>query len=121
MRKVDLEGIIPTVVGCGQAGFSPDGTPVLAAQLDSPYGLAIAKEGVVYLADSRNNRVRRVTADGVLETVAGSDMAGEAGEGGPATAAHLNEPHGLCFYGDDVLLISDHYNNRVKAVKLSAP
>ena len=44
---------------------------------------------------------------------------GDAGDGGPATEASLNEPQGLCFYGDDILLISDHYNNRLKAVKVS--
>ena len=119
VRKVDTQGVITTVVGCGQAGFSPDGTPARQAKLHTPYGLAVTKDGTIYVADSRNNRVRRATADGVLETVAGCDTAGDAGEGGPATAAQLNEPHGLCFYGDDILLISDHYNNRVKAVKLA--
>jgi hypothetical protein len=54
----------------------------------------------------------------MLETVAGSAIFGDAGDGGLATAASLNEPHGLCFYSDDLLLISDHFNNRLRAVKL---
>jgi hypothetical protein len=63
--------------------------------------------------------VRRITPAGALETVAGSDTPGDAGDGGPAIAASLNEPHGLCFYGTNILLISDHWNNRIKAVKLN--
>jgi sugar lactone lactonase YvrE len=118
VRKVDSEGVITTVAGCGEAGFSLDGTPARIAKLDMPYGLAIAADGTVYISDSRNNRVRRVGHDGTLETVAGGDFAGDAGDGGPARTARLNEPHGLCFYRPDVLLISDHFNNRVKAVKL---
>jgi sugar lactone lactonase YvrE len=118
VRKVDTEGIITTVVGSGEAGFSPDGTPALQARLHKPQGLAVSPSGTVYVSDSRNNRVRRVGADGILETVAGSDTPGDTSDGGPATEARLNEPHGLCFYGPDILLISDHINNRIKAVKL---
>ena len=53
-------------------------------------------------------------------TVAGGALAGDLGDGGLATQALLNEPHGLCFYGATILLISDHFNNKVKAVKLLA-
>ena len=109
------------VVGCGEAGFSPDGTPALEARLHKPLGLAITNSGAVYFSDSRNNRVRCVAADGTLQTVAGSDTPGDAGDGGPATEASLNEPHGLCFYGEDILLICDYYNSRIKAVKLPNP
>ncbi len=118
VRMVDLHGIITTVAGRGEAGFSPDGTDAKRAVLDTPWGLALAPDGVVYLADSRNNRVRRIRRDGALETVAGGQLAGDAGDGGPAPAARLNEPHGLCFYGPDVLLISDHFNNRVRALRV---
>ena len=55
----------------------------------------------------------------LAENIAGGDTPSDAGDRGVATQASLNEPHGLCFYGDDILLISDHYNNRIKAVKLS--
>lgn len=120
VRKVDTSGTISTIAGCGRAGFSPDGSDALAAMLDTPYGLALSPRGLVYISDSRNNRVRRITGAGALETVAGSATAGDGGDGGPATAARLNEPHGLCFWGDDILLLSDHFNNRVKAVKLDA-
>jgi trimeric autotransporter adhesin len=118
IRRVGAGGTIATVAGCGQAGYSPDGTPARAAMLDTPRGLALAANGTIYISDSRNNRVRRIVPNGTLETIAGSDQAGDAGDGGRATSARLNEPHGLCFYGADVLLISDHYNNRVKAVRI---
>jgi hypothetical protein len=118
IRKVDGQGIITTVAGCGEAGFSPDGTPVSAARFHLPYGLAIGRDGTIYVADSRNNCVRRITAAGVLETVAGRTTAGDSGDGIPATQARLNEPHGLCLYGADLLLICDHYNNWVRVVRL---
>ena len=118
VRKVDTAGTITTVAGTGKPGFSPDGTPALEARLFKPLGVAVTPNGAVYFSDSRNNRVRTITEDGTLRTVAGSDLPGDAGDGGPAAEASLNEPQGLALYGDDILLISDHYNNRIKAVKL---
>ena len=116
VRCIDRDGIIRTVVGCGRAGFALDGEIAAGAAIDTPYGLTIAPTGALYFADSRNNRVRRVNADGKLETVAGGTLAGDGGEGGLATLAMLNEPHGLAWWGKNLLLISDHYNNRIKAV-----
>jgi sugar lactone lactonase YvrE len=118
IRRVGADGLITTVAGCGQTGFSPDGARAQGARLDMPGGLAIAKDNVIYFSDSRNNRVRRVTPDGRLETVAGNGVAGDGGDNGPATSAHLNEPRGLCFWGDGILLISDHYNNRIRAIRV---
>jgi sugar lactone lactonase YvrE len=118
IRKVETKGIISTLVGQGEAGFSADGTPAQEARIDRPWGLAVATNGTVYFSDSGNGRVRRLTAEGKLETVAGCSVFGDGGDGGPATAASLNQPHGLSFYGDDILLISDHFNNRLRAVKL---
>jgi hypothetical protein len=121
VRRIDTKGVITTVVGCGEAGFSPDGTPALDAQLHKPLGLAVTGNGDVYFSDSRNNRVRRVAPDGTVQTIAGSNTPGDAGDGGPATKASLNQPHGLCFYGEDILLICDHYNSRIRAVRLPNP
>jgi sugar lactone lactonase YvrE len=119
VRSVDTAGIISTLAGTGQAGYSPDGTAAVSARLGQPWGLAVAPDGRVYLSDSRNNRVRRIAEDGTLQTVAGGEAAGDAGDGGPATEARLNQPHGLCLYGGDVLLVCDNYNNRIKAVRLA--
>ncbi len=120
VRRVDPEGQITTVAGSGKEGFSPDGVLALKARIHTPYGLAIAPDGAIYFSDLRNHRVRRINGSGRLETVAGSGVAGDSGDGGSALASRLNEPHGLCLYGEDVLFISDHYNNRIRAVRLPA-
>jgi len=117
VRRVDKNGTITTLAGCGEVGFSPDGTPALEAKLHRPQAMAISRSGTVYFSDSRNNRIRFI-ADGTLQTVAGCEDGGDSGDDGPAAHARLNEPRGLCFYGDNILLIGDHYNNRIKAVKL---
>ncbi|NKB70691.1 MAG: hypothetical protein GKR89_26775 [Candidatus Latescibacteria bacterium] len=117
IRRVDRQGVIHTVAGCGQPGFSADGTPARQALLGAPRGVAVDRRGRIYLADTENDRIRRVDTEGCLQTVAG-DRAGDSGDGGPAVQARLNRPFGLCFYGDQVLLISDHFNNRVRAVRV---
>ena len=118
MRRIDGEGSITTVVGCGQAGFTPDGELATTAAIDTPCGLTIAPNDTLYFADSRNNRVRRVNRDGRLETLAGGEMAGDGEVGELATLTMLNEPHGLGWWGEDLLLISDHYDNRIKAIRV---
>ena len=99
-------------------GFSPDGTSAQEANLDTPWGLTISPDGLLYISDSRNNLVRRMTFSGVLETVAGSYGSGHFGDISLVREGELNEPHGLVFLGHDLLLISDHFNNCIKAIKL---
>ena len=118
VRRVDAAGTISTVAGTGEPGFSPDGTQARNARIEQPWGLAVDRGGRVYFSDSFNNRVRRIEPDGTLTTVAGSGEAGDAGDGGEATGARLNEPHGICLYSQDLLLVSDYYNNRIRAVRL---
>ena len=118
VRRVDDAGTISTVAGTGEPGFSPDGTQARNARIEQPWGLAVDRGGRVYFSDSFNNRVRRIEPDGTLRTVAGSDEAGDAGDGGDAARARLNEPHGICLYSQDVLLVSDYYNNRIRAIRL---
>jgi len=118
VRKVDAGGVISTVIGAGHAGFSPDGTRASEALLNSPSGLAVTKQGTMYVSDTRNNRVRKVGPDGRIVTVAGTGEPGDSGDGDDAARAELMEPHGLCLYGDDVLLVSDYFNSRVRAVRL---
>ena len=108
------------MAGTGEPGFSPDGTHAREARIDQPWGLAVGRDGRVYFSDSFNNRVRRIEPDGTLRTVAGSDRAGDAGDGGDASRARLNEPHGLTLYSQDVLLVCDYYNNRIRAVRLDS-
>ena len=118
VRKIDGEGIISTIAGTGARGFSEDGTPADRAMLDGPWGLEVSAEGVVYVSDTGNNRVRRVDREGRLETVAGGPDAGDFGDRGPADVAGLNAPNGLRLYGNGVLLVSDRFNNKLKAVRL---
>ncbi len=120
VRRVDAAGTISTVAGTGEPGFSPDGTHAREARIDQPWGLAVDRGGRVYFSDSFNNRVRRIEPDGTLTTVAGSGEAGDGGDSGNAAGARLNEPHGICLYSQDVLLVSDYYNNRIRAVRLDA-
>ena len=107
VRMVTTDGIITTIVGTGEAGCSADGTLATDAQLSYPSGIAVTADGVLYICDTKNNRVLRVSAHGRLETIAGCDA-----------QACLNEPYGICLFGEDVLLITDYFNNRIRAVKL---
>ena len=120
IRKIDVAGMITTVVGTGEAGFDQDGTDVASARIDSPCGVIVAKDGTLYFSDTGNGLVRYVTGDGKLATLAGGGEAREVSEAIPAQSVHLNHPYGLCFYNDEILLISDHYNNSLRAVKITA-
>lgn len=118
--RVDLSGRITRVAGTGAAGFSGDGGPATAAALDFPTGLAL-HHGRLYISDANNNRVRMVDGHGIITTVAGTgpvgfDAATYGGDGGPATAAHLNAPAGLAFDAFGDLVIADQGNNCVRLV-----
>ena len=118
VRKIDVEGIISTIVGTGARGFSEDGTLANRAMLSEPWGMEVSPDGVVYVSDTGNNRVRRVNREDRLETVAGGPDAEDFGDGGEAVMAGLNAPNGLRLYGSDILLVSDRFNNKLKAVRL---
>src|SRR5665213_1850590 len=94
IRKVDLAGIITTVAGTGEQGFSGDGGPATSAQLDSPAGVAVDTSGNIYIADTHNHRIRKVSG-GTITTVAGNGTAGFSGDGGAATSAMLSNPTAL--------------------------
>ncbi len=119
VRKVDTSGTITTLAGTGERGSSPDGPAALEARLDRPGGIAISSEGVLCFSDTYNNKVLRLSADGTLETAAGSETPGDTDGGGVATEASLNHPMALRFHGPNVLLVSDNLNNRIRAVGLA--
>ncbi|MFB7629891.1 RICIN domain-containing protein [Streptomyces sp. NPDC056149] len=116
IRKVATDGKISTIAGTGTAGFSGDNGPATTAQLNTPVGVVVDTTGSLYLSCYRNHRVRKVTVDGTISTVAGTGTAGFSGDNGPATTAQLNLPYGLAVDCVDALYIADHANNRIRKI-----
>jgi sugar lactone lactonase YvrE len=116
IRKVTPAGVINTVAGNSTGGFAGDGGPAVSAQLGGPWGVAVDAAGNLYIADTNNNRIRKVTLAGVISTVAGNGTWGFAGDGGPATAAQLNSPWGIAEDGGGNIYIADMSNNRIRKV-----
>jgi uncharacterized protein (TIGR03437 family) len=116
VRKVAPNGVASTIAGNGSAGYGGDGGAGPSAQLNAPEGVAVDAAGNVYFADSANNRVRKVSAAGVVSTFAGSGAAGSTGDGGLATAAQLNAPFGLALDAAGNLYITEFSGDRVRKV-----
>ncbi|MCJ7550096.1 MAG: hypothetical protein MUQ30_10480, partial [Anaerolineae bacterium] len=116
IRRVDTNGIITTVAGTGGYGFSGDGGPATLALLYEPYGVALGPDGSLYIADTRNHRIRRVGPDGIITTVAGPGAGNVLGDGGPATQATLKDPYRVAVGLDGSLLIMDRTDYRVRRV-----
>ena len=95
IRKVNTAGIISTIAGLGTPGFSGDGGPSSAAQLNTPNAIAIDQSGNIFISDNSNSRIRKINSSGIITTVAGSGVSGFAIDGGPATAGRLNGPTGI--------------------------
>jgi sugar lactone lactonase YvrE len=110
------EGAVTTIAGTEKGGFSGDGGAATDAQVQFPSGIVLDAKGNLYVADSNNNRVRKVDRDGIITTVAGTGVSGFSGDGGGATAARLDTPVGLAVDGAGNLYIADHGNNRVRRV-----
>ena len=118
VRRVDVTtGAITTIAGTGVAGAAGDGGPATSAQLNFPVGVAVDAYGTVFIGDSRNNRVRRVSPNGTITTVAGTGAAAFGGDGGPAAAATLNFPAGVAVSGD-LVYVADAGNNRLRRIDL---
>ncbi len=122
IRRVDARtGVIATVAGNGEAGYSGDGGPALAASFNEPYGIAVDRGGNIYVADRHNHCVRRIDAgSGVVTTFAGNGEAGYGGDGGPAARARMVEPNGLGFDPQQRrLFIADVGGHRVRVVEFA--
>ena len=116
VRRVGADGVIATVAGTGEAGSAGDGGPASEALLDGPAGVAVDVSGNLYIAEYLGRRVRRVGADGVIATVAGTGEAGSAGDGGPASEALLDGPAGVAAGGDGSVFVADSANHRIRRV-----
>ena len=116
IRKVAATGFISTVAGNGTPGYSGDGAPATAAQLGHPRYVAVDGFGNLFISDSDNSVIRKVTvATGLITTVAGNGTAGYAGDGTPATSANLS-PSGLAVDGSGNIYVSDAMNSVVRKV-----
>ncbi len=117
LTATQLSNVISTVAGNGVGAASPDGTPAIAAKLSSPQDQAIGPDGLLYVADL--SCIRRVLADGTLDTYAGDcQTAGDSGDGGPARAAKL-QPSYLTFGSDSALYFTDNTHHKVRKIASS--
>lgn len=116
IRRVDARGIISTYAGNGSAGMSGDGGPAIDASLNGVSGIALDSAGNLYLADTLNNRVRRVDTNGVITTIAGLGLPLFSGDGGPAVDAELNQPNDVAVDAAGNIYISDAQNYRVRII-----
>ena len=116
IRKVSTNGVITTVAGNGSYGYSGDGDAATNASLAYPYGVAVDAAGDLFIADSGNNRIRMVSTNGVIRTVAGNGSSGFSGDGGVATSTSLSSPYGVAVDATGNLFIADSWNGRVREV-----
>jgi uncharacterized protein (TIGR03437 family) len=115
VRKIS-NGIVTTVAGTGVAGYTGDGGPAAAAQLRSASGIAVDRNGNLFIADARDNRIRKVSPAGVISTYAGTGTAGTTGDGGPALQARLNFPSGMVTDDAGNLFFIEVSNDRIRRV-----
>ena len=117
IRKIDTDGNIFIIAGTGTPGYSGDGGPATAAQLSFPSGVAVDAAGNIYIADSNNQRIRRVNIDGSIVTVAGGGNPSDGiGDDGPATAAKLGAPSGVAMDAAGNIYIADTGNRRIRKI-----
>jgi DNA-binding beta-propeller fold protein YncE len=120
VRRLDARAhTLSTVAGTGRQGYSGDGGPAAAADLNEPYEIRFDTGGNLYIVEMQNHVVRRVDSrSGIISTVAGTGEPGFSGDGGPATAAQLHQPHSIELDGQGALYIADIANHRLRRVDL---
>src|SRR5215475_8917202 len=116
IRAIDNSGTIRTVAGSAVQGYGGDKGPAREAKLLFPHGVAVDSQGNLYIADTMNNRIRRVDKTGIIETFAGSGEAGYSGDGGLAVMAKLSSPDGLVIDRNDVLYFTENGNNTIRKI-----
>lgn len=120
IRKVNPSGIISTIAGTpGTYGYSGDGGLATAAQMGFPSGLCVDATGAIYVADAGKHVIRRISASGIISTVAGTGVAGYSGNGGPATSAQLSAPTDVSVDASGNLYIADRDNHCIRKISTS--
>jgi uncharacterized protein (TIGR03437 family) len=114
IRKVSSNGVLTTVAGNGITSYWGDGGPATDAALHGPRGVAVDASGNLYIADTGNNVIRKVSPDGIIATLAGTGVAEYSGDGGPATSAQLNGPSRVAIDAAGNLYVADTGNNAVR-------
>jgi streptogramin lyase len=109
---------IETLAGTGTQGFSGDGGPALKADLDNPFGIVRGPDGAHYYCEYTGQRIRKITPDGIISTIAGTGQVGFTGDGGPATAATFNKPHELRFDAQGDMFIVDMVNHAIRKIDM---
>jgi hypothetical protein len=116
IRKVNQQGIISTVAGTGEPGYSGDSGPARSALLRGPYGAFLDDMDHLYIADSGNNVIRMVDENGLISTIAGSKRRGYAGDGGPAPDALMDSPQFLFIDENGRILVGDEHNHAIRII-----
>ena len=117
IRVVGSDGIVATLVGDGTARYGGDGGPARYGRISHPEGLAFDSAGNLYIADTFNNRIRKVSAaDNTITTIAGQGDPGFSGDGGPAVDAMLSGPRGIAVDASGNVIFTDKLNNRVRMI-----
>ena len=119
IRKVSVSGIITTIAGNGTAGYTGDGGQATAAELKYPQAIAFDNNGNIFIADSYNNRIRKINTAGIISTYAGNGTLGYSGDGGPATAAKLHYPSGMALDGVGNLYFAEPNNHAIRMINTS--
>ncbi|HMF36072.1 MAG TPA: Ig-like domain repeat protein, partial [Isosphaeraceae bacterium] len=122
IRKISPDGIISTVAGNGMPGYNDDGIKATDAKLNAPTGVAVDAQGNLFIADTGNNRIRKISPDGIISTVAGNGISGYnepkgVSDGIKATDAMLNAPMGVAVDAQGNLFIADTGNDRIREVR----
>ncbi|MYD92243.1 MAG: hypothetical protein F4Y02_00830, partial [Chloroflexi bacterium] len=116
VRRIDTRGNLTTVAGTGVPGSDGDGGPALSATLNQPVDVDVDGQGNLLIAELTGNRVRRVSTNGVIDTIAGTGLPGGAGDGGPATAAELHGPQSVVVDAIGAVFIADWNNRRIRRI-----
>lgn len=108
-RKVDTGGMINTIAGGREVGFKIDSGPAAGADFNNPFGMATDIEGNLYIADTENHIIRKISTEGNISTIAGiAQQGGYSGDGGPATSARLFAPYGIAIDADGTIYFTDN-------------